>query len=224
MEKQGILYIVAIHIGNLKDITLRAIDILKTVNGIICEEKRQGSTLLTKLDIIGHELITLNEHNEKLQVPIIIKRLLNKESFALISDCGTPVFADPGYLLINQAVTMSIPVTPIPGPSSLTAALSILDFKLVNFYFRGFLPRNNDQRLSELSRLRNTSEPIILMDAPYRLKALLEDIIRVFGRYKKITLACDLTLAEEKIYRGHVEEIFHKIDNKKAEFILIIHD
>src|SRR5512142_1936519 len=126
MITKGHLYIVATPIGNPRDITLRALDVLQEVDAVICEEYREGSTLLKKLGI-SKEVIEINEHNETDQAPQVLQRLLLQQSMALISDCGTPVFADPGATLIKLVVDSGVPVVPIPGPSSLMATLSILD-------------------------------------------------------------------------------------------------
>jgi 16S rRNA (cytidine1402-2'-O)-methyltransferase len=224
MVSPGRLYIVATPIGNARDITLRALDILRSADAIICEEWRQGSTLLKKLDIPDKELITLNEHNEQVQVPGIVSRILTENlSLALISDCGTPVFADPGHALIRHASEYNITITPIPGASSLMAALSLLDFKLEKFIFGGFLPRNSESRRKELHHLRKQNMPIILMDTPYRMPKVLENVATHFGKNAQITLACDLSLRSETIYRGTIGEISKQAGKRKAEFILIIH-
>jgi 16S rRNA (cytidine1402-2'-O)-methyltransferase len=222
MGQTGELFIVATPIGNPADITLRALDVLKSVDAIICEEVRQGSTLLKKLKIEPKELIALNEHNEPEQAADIILRLFNKQNLALISDCGTPVFADPGHYLVQQAVEAGIPVIPIPGPSSLMAALSVLEFNIPRFIFGGFLPREADLRRRELHRLRGLGIPVILMDTPYRLESLLDDVSKTFGKGQPVTLACDLTLVTEKIYRGSISEVRQQVGKKKAEFILVI--
>ena len=133
MKKSGKLYIVATPIGNWDDITIRAKNILDSIDILICEEFKVGSTLLKKLSIPKKELITLNEHNEENQIDLIIQQLFEGKNLALISDCGTPVFADPGHLLINQATQLGIEIIPIPGASSLMATLSVLDFKLDRF-------------------------------------------------------------------------------------------
>jgi len=220
----GTLYIVATPIGNPEDITLRAIKVLQSVNAVLCEEYKQGSRIMKSLGVSPQEIIPVNEHNEKEQIPIIIERLLQQgHSFALVSDCGTPVFSDPGYLLIDQVSKLGIPVIPIPGPSSLMAALSILDVNLPQFIFGGFLPRQPDIRRRELSRLKKFNMPIILMDTPYRLQQLMDDIQKIFGPTQRITLTCDLTLPNEKIFRGNVSEIKKQVINKKCEFIIIIH-
>jgi 16S rRNA (cytidine1402-2'-O)-methyltransferase len=225
LNKIGCLYIVATPIGNLDDITLRAIKVLQNADAVICEEFRQGSTLLKKLNISGKELLNLNEHNEEEnQVSEILQRLLKGQNLALVSDCGTPVFADPGHQLVFEASQFQIPVIPIPGASSLMATLSILDFKLNQFYFAGFLPREKADRAHVLAGLRNMTVPVVLMDTPYRLSKLLEEAAKTFGKNRRITLAMNLTLDNEKILRGSFADIIPQINSKKAEFILVVHN
>jgi len=221
--KTGRLFIVATPIGNPRDITMRAVDVLGEVDAIICEERRAGTTLLKKIGVLPKEIILLNEHNETAQVTEIITRLCKGQDLALISDCGTPVFSDPGHMLINQVAQATIPVIPIPGVSSLSAALSILDFKLEKFIYAGFLSRDAQVRRTELQKLRGMRLPVILMDTPYRLAILLEDVERIFGKEHRATLACDLTLPAESIYRDHIGAIRRMIGQRKAEFILILH-
>ena len=217
------LYIVATPIGHPKDITLRALDVLERVDHIVCEEIRLGSTFLKKIGLQRDELFTLNEHNEREIAPEMVNRLLMGQSLALISDGGTPVFSDPGSFLIRLASEAGVAVIPLPGASSLMAALSILDFKLENFYFAGFLSPKNEIRKNEFARLKTHNTPIILMDTPYRLVRTLEEVQQTFGGNQKITLACDLTLKTEAVYRGSVSEVLKNLGKKKAEFIMILH-
>ena len=223
MDKTGKLYIVATPIGNPRDITLRALDILKSVDGIICEERREGSTLLKRLDVPEKPLIPLNEHNEAEATADLVIRMFKGESFALISDAGTPVFADPGAYLIQEASLNGLQVVPIPGPSSLMAILSVLDIKLDKFIFGGFLPRVPDQRRQELTRLRGLRLPVVLMDTPYRLAALLDDVEKTFGKGQRLTLGFDLTLDSEIILRGTPAEFKKALGPRKGEFMLIVH-
>jgi 16S rRNA (cytidine1402-2'-O)-methyltransferase len=224
MKKFGKLFIVATSIGNWEDITLRAINILKNVDILVCEEFRFGSTLLKKLAIPAKELIDLNEHNEKDQVGLIIQKLIDGFNIALVSDCGTPVFADPGHELINQATQMEIEVIPIPGASSLMATLSVLDFKLDRFYFAGFLPREKEERKNVLNSLRSIDVPILLMDTPYRLQKLLEEISQTFGKNRRVTLGLNITLENERFLRGSISEVIKQLNVKKAEFVLVVHE
>lgn len=225
MPSKPKLSIVAIPIGHPDDITLRAIETLRQADAIICEEIKEASTLLKRLEITGKELISLNEHNEIELVPTLLMRLVQtNEHMALISDCGTPVFSDPGSALIGQAANYGIKVTPVPGASSLMAALSVLGFKPDRFVYGGFLPRDADVRRRELMRLRGLRMTVVLMDTPYRMAALLDDVARTFGKGAQVTLACDLTLPKETIYRGTAGEVKQQAGQRKAEFILIIHN
>jgi 16S rRNA (cytidine1402-2'-O)-methyltransferase len=217
----GKLYIVATPIGHPKDITLRALEILKQVDAIICEEYRQGSRLLNQLSI-EKELVTLNEHNEAQEAPNLVKRLLGGESLAIISDAGTPVFADPGQHLLTLLYQAHIPVTPIPGPASLMAALSLCDFSIDHFFFAGFPPRKSPQREGFLEKFSHETVPVVLMDTPYRMTKLLQEVQFVFGKEQQILLACDLTLKKEMILRGRVGDILLKVAGQKREFILIV--
>jgi len=218
---EGCLYVVATHIGNEKDITLRALEILRQVDGVICEEQREGSTLLKKLGVAA-PILLLNEHNEDTQAIEIMMRLQKGERLALISDCGTPVFADPGVMLLNMLAESSVPVIPIPGPSSLMAALSVCDFDIKQFIYGGFLSPKEDRRRAELEHWRGLNLPLVLMDTPYRLTSLLNDVAQVFGKGAYINLACDLSLPGERIYRGTVEEVLTRANGKKAEFVLLV--
>ncbi|RPJ42731.1 MAG: 16S rRNA (cytidine(1402)-2'-O)-methyltransferase [Chloroflexi bacterium] len=222
MVEKGCLYVVATPIGNPRDITLRALDVLQEVDAVICEEYRAGSTLLKKLGI-QKEILEVNEHNELSQAPLVVERLREGQSLALISDCGTPVFADPGATLIHLLVEQGIPVVPIPGASSLMATLSVLDVKLDRFIYAGFLPRDRAERKKALKHLRAARFPIILMDAPYRLAALLGDLAEVYGGGILITLAMDLTLPGETIFRGTIAAATRSLGQRKGEFVLIVH-
>lgn len=222
MKKFGTLYVVATPIGNEGDITQRAIETLKIVNAVVCEEAKPGSTLLKKLGIEGKEIALLNEHNEEEVAANLLVRLLNGESLAIISDCGTPVFADPGAYLIQLASSSGVTVSPIPGASSLMGALSVLDFKMGRFVFAGFLSRDPEKRRSELTRYRTLRIPVVLMDTPYRLGALLDDVIKVFGKNIWVTVAYDLTLPTETIYRGEAEYVRKQIGPRKGEFVMVV--
>lgn len=219
----GILYIVATPIGNPKDITFRAVEILKSADHILCEERRVGSTLLKQLDIPQKLLIELNEHNEDSLAQELVMILAQGENMALISDCGTPAFADPGALLIQFAMEAGIQVVPVPGTSSLMTLLSVSPLKVDEFYFVGFLPRKEEQRHRKLTELRKLRVPIVLMDTPYRLERTLQDIQKTFGKNKIITIGMNLTLPKEKILHDSVSTILAMVRGQKAEFILIIH-
>jgi 16S rRNA (cytidine1402-2'-O)-methyltransferase len=217
----GKLYIVATPIGNPRDITLRALEILKQVDAIICEEYRQGSRILHQIGV-ENDLITLNEHNEMEEAPQILMRLTNGETMAIISDAGTPVFADPGQYLLTLLYQAGIPVSPIPGPASLMAALSLCDFPIDRFVFAGFPPRKSQHREGFLAKYKAEHIPVILMDTPYRLTKLLIEVQSVFGKHQDVLLACDLTLKKEAIFRGRIADVLTKVSGQKREFLLIL--
>lgn len=219
----GTLYVVATPIGNPKDITFRAVEILKMVDRILCEERRVGSTLLKQWDIPPKTLMELNEHNEDALAQELILALAQGEDMALISDCGTPAFADPGVLLIQFAMEAGIRVVPVPGASSLMTLFSALPQKVDEFYFAGFLPRKEDERRRTLTELRKLRVPLVLMDTPYRLERTLQDIQKTFGKNRIITIGLNLTLPREAILHDTVSAILSKVRGQKAEFILIVH-
>lgn len=217
----GKLYVVATPIGNGGDITLRAIEVIGSVDAVICEERKEGSKLLRQLGL-QKPLIELNEHNENDIIQDILIELINGKSYALISDGGTPLFNDPGRQLIKLIHDGGIPVSPVPGVASLTAAISICPFDLDQFLFLGFLPPKTDARERALSRHTSVDLPIILMDTPYRMGKLLSEISQAFGKNQTIFLACDLTLPTEALYLGSVQDVLAQVKNRKAEFILIL--
>lgn len=218
----GILFIVATPIGNVQDITLRAIETLRSVDAVICEERKDGSRLLKQLQIMDKPLIELNEHNESDMIQQILIELMIGKNMALISDCGTPVFSDPGKQLLKLMAEMRIKVVPIPGASSLMAALSLCPFDMETFTFLGFLPPKTEHRSAVLKKYKSSDSPIILMDTPYRLTKLLDEVSKTFGRQQQIFLALDLTLPSEATYIGTVQDIAARIQARKAEFILIL--
>lgn len=221
----GKLYIVSTPIGSYEDITLRAIRILKEVDLIICEEFKEARRLLSHLNI-NKELFSINEHNENENADEIIMKLVDGKSAALISDCGTPLFSDPGHLLVQLAVQNRIQVIPVPGTSSLLAALVGSGINFEKFYYYGWLSPKKDIRKKQLLELKKRKEVIILLDTPYRLKTLLEDIYKILGKNTPIVLAYELTKPKEKFYRGSCEEILRTAikENLKGEFVIIVNN
>jgi len=193
-NKPGKLYIVATPIGNLKDITLRALEVLKESDAVICEEYRYGSRFLNRLDI-ENDLIELNEHNEQVEAQSLLLRLIEGQTLAIISDAGTPVFADPGQHLLELAYQYGIHVSPIPGPGSLMAALSLCDFPIDQFIFAGFPPQKTQFRERFLTSYKNMTIPVILMDTPYRMSKLLVEVKQVFGKNQDVLLISGGALA-----------------------------
>jgi 16S rRNA (cytidine1402-2'-O)-methyltransferase len=223
MDKK--LYIVSTPIGNFDDITLRALKILKEVDFIICEEFKEGRRLLSHYKI-EKELIALNEHNEEEVVNDIVLKILNGEKAALISDCGTPLFSDPGHLLADVCISQKIDLIPVPGANSLLPALigSGLDFE--KFFYYGWLSPKKDIRRRELYKLKSMNYVIVILDTPYRLKTLLKDIVKVLGKNIPVVLAFELTKKEERFYRGTAGEILKTAEEKnlKGEFVLLVNN
>ena len=216
------LYLVSTPIGNYEDITLRALRILKECDFIICEEFKEARRLLAYYKI-EKEFFSVNEHNENENANELILKLLEGKSAALISDCGTPLFSDPGHLIVDLALQNRIEVIPVPGVSSLLTALvgSGLDFE--KFYYYGWLSPKKDVRRKQLLDLRKRRETIVLMDTPYRLKTLMEDVVKLLGSNIPCVLAFELTKEEEKFYRGNAGNILSIVEkeNLKGEFVLI---
>ncbi len=219
----GTLYLVATPIGNYEDFTLRAIRILKEVDLVVFEERKEGAKLLRHLGI-EKPVDSINEHNELAASQIIIGHLREGKNVALISDAGTPVFSDPGSELVKKAVRANIRIVPIPGASSLMPALSVSGFNIDRFSFYGFLSPKRERRVRELQQLKKESNTIVLMDTPYRLTQLVRDIADVFGTTRKVCVAFDLTLPTEEILHGTAPQLYQQFlaSGKKGEFVLMI--
>lgn len=218
----GNLYIVSTPIGNYQDITIRAVNILKDSDEIICEELKPARRFLSEINI-QKDLRQINEHNEKEETPEIINLLKSGKNLALISDCGTPLFSDPGLYLVQNAINAGIKIIPVPGANSLLPALVSSGFNLKNFYYYGWLSAKKDERKAELKKLKNIKELIVVMETPYRLQRIIDDFLSEFGNDMQICLAYKLTMPEENIFRGTISDI-KKVINKmelKGEFVLI---
>ncbi|MFH0992547.1 MAG: 16S rRNA (cytidine(1402)-2'-O)-methyltransferase [bacterium] len=219
----GTLYLVATPIGNLEDITFRALRVLKTIDLVVYEEKKEGSRLLRHFDI-EKPVECLNEHNEEESSQIILEELKRGKSIALISDAGTPVFSDPGQLLVQKAIKTGIRIVPVPGASSLLPALIVSGFEIDEFVFQGFLSPKKEKRIAQLHGLRRESRTVVLMDAPYRLTQLIRDIAEVFGESRRLCVAFDITLPTEKIYYGTGPTLFKEFSRSKmkGEFVVVL--
>ena len=222
MSSKSKIYVVATPIGNKDDITLRALKVLKEVDFVICEEYKPGSRVLKAYDI-KKPLEQLNEHNEKEQSKVLLDRLLiNGESAALISDAGTPLFADPGNTLIWQCHQNGIPVIPVPGASSIMTALMGCGLAVDKFLYYGFLPANTEKRLEALKKVP-THLNVIFLEAPYRLKQLLRDFRRSLGDNRQAIIAYKLTQPEEKFFWGNLKELnIQTADLPKGEFVFVL--
>lgn len=217
------LYIVSIPIGHPDDITLRALKTLEEADFLICEELKNGRKLLKQLKI-QKELFCLNEHNEQTDVDSFIQLLLKGKTGALFSDCGTPLFADPGAYLVKRCNELGIKVIPIPGASSLLAALVMIGDPLKQFHYAGFLPRDSADRRKELKRLSGFNCPVVIYDTPYRLKALLLDIKAELPSNRELSIAFSITQPDEKYIEGTIVEVIKSFGESypKKEFVLVL--
>ncbi len=218
----GTLYIVATPIGNLEDITLRAIRTLKEVDIIAAEDTRHTQTLLKHFSI-NTPLTSYHEHNERARTGQLVARLERDESVALVSDAGTPGISDPGYRLVLEAIRRGIRVVPIPGPSALIAALSASGLSTAGFNFRGFLPARKRERRSKLQELRLERYSIVVYETPHRLKESLDDIREIFGD-RRMVMGREITKLHEEFLRGRISEVIAEVSRReiRGEVTLII--
>ena len=219
MEK-GILYLVATPIGNLEDITLRAIKVLKEVDLIAAEDTRQTLKLLNHLEI-SKPLISYHRHNEEVKTDLLIKKLEDGENIAIVTDAGTPAISDPGEEIVKEAVKNDIKVIPIPGACALINALIASGLDTKEFSFYAFLPLNKKLRKEKLEEIKNDGKTAIIYEAPHRLISTLNEIKELFGN-RNIVVAKELTKIHETFIRGKIEDVLEKIENPKGEYIIVI--
>lgn len=220
----GTLYLVATPIGNYDDITFRAINVLKLVDVVVIEERKEGLRLLAHYGIPEKVVENLNEHNEAAASFHILEHLKQGRNVALISDAGTPVFSDPGQILVRKAIDLNIGVVPIPGASSLMPALTVCGFAIDQFLFYGFLSPKTPRRISELRQLRTEKRTMVFMEAPYRLVPLLRDLAEVFENDRRVCIAFNLTMPDEQLFRGTSRELYRSFEKKgmKGEFVVVV--
>lgn len=216
----GILYLVATPIGNLEDITFRAIRILKEVDLIAAEDTRQTLKLLNYYNI-SKPLISYHRHNEEIKVEGLIKELKEGKCIALVSDAGTPVISDPGEIIVKKAIKEGIQIVPIPGACALISAIisSGLDTKEFSFY--GFLSMNKKIRKDKLQQIKRENKTIILYEAPHKLKTTLKDLKEVIEN-RQVIIAREITKIHEEFIRGSIKEILEQYTEPKGEHIILI--
>lgn len=217
---KGTLYIVATPIGNLEDITLRALRILKEVDLIAAEDTRQTLKLLNHFEI-SKPLISYHRHNEDTKSNILIEKLKDGQNIALVSDAGTPGICDPGEDIIKKCIEEKLLIIPIPGPCAMINALIGSGINTKEFCFLGFLPLNKKSRKEKLEEIKNTNKTIILYEAPHKMKNTLCDMKDILQN-RKIVLAREITKIHEEFIRGDVNYLLEIIDNIKGEMILVI--
>jgi len=214
----GMLYLVATPIGNLEDITLRALRVLKEVDLIACEDTRHTRKLLAHYQI-SKPTVSYHEHNEAERGAELIKKLEAGSNIALVSDAGTPLISDPGFRLVRDAIDRNIEVVPIPGPSAFVAALSASGLPASEFTFVGFLPAKSSARLQRLKELAHIKSMLVLYEAPHRIKETIADALAALGD-RDCVLARELTKIHERFERAPLSEI--EIPEARGEMVLII--
>ena len=220
------LYIVATPLGNLEDITLRALRILSQADVVAAEDTRHSRCLLAHHGI-ECRLVALHEHNEEKQAARLVERLLAGESVALISDAGTPLLSDPGYRLISLAIDNGVPVVPVPGASAVTAALSVAGLPTDRFAFEGFLPPKQGARLRRLQALAAEQRSLVFFESSHRIAAFLADLEAAFGGERRVAVCRELTKQFETVLRGSVEAVRQTVESdgnqRKGEFVVVVH-
>jgi 16S rRNA (cytidine1402-2'-O)-methyltransferase len=225
IAQPGHLYVVATPIGNLRDITLRALDILKSVDLIAAEDTRTSAVLLSAHGIDAH-LMACHEHNEKTAAEKLVARLQAGDSVAYLSDAGTPGISDPGAWLVRRARQAGLPVVPLPGPSAATAAVSVAGLEDGHWLFYGFLPAKAGQRRKALELLKDLPFPVIFYEAPHRLDETLVDLAGIFGPGRRLFLARELSKRFESFHECTLTEAVPWLEGdanrRRGEFVLIV--
>ena len=225
MNQFGILYIVGTPIGNLEDISMRAVRILKEVDEVAAEDTRHSRKLLDRCGI-ATRLTSHHQHNQAKTSARFIERLKSGENIALITDAGTPLVSDPGATLVQRAQQHGIRVVPIPGPSALTSALSVCGLDIGKFHFEGFLPARSGARVARLDQLAKLDSGLVFFETPHRITESVKDMVAAFGDDRSACIAREMTKLHESIQTGKLGELAGKIINNpqhcKGEFVVII--
>jgi 16S rRNA (cytidine1402-2'-O)-methyltransferase len=219
----GKLFVVATPIGNLEDITLRAIRTLKEADLIACEDTRRTQTLLERY-AIRTNLMSYHEHNEMTRAPELVLLMEEGSKIALVSDAGVPLISDPGHRLVKLAIRHNIPVVPVPGPSAFVASLAVAGLPLDQFRFVGFLPRKKTARRNSLRAIQDATETLVFYEAPHRMIEMLEDLLKTVGD-RPLVVAREVTKIHEEFLRGTVSEILAVLKSRptvKGEFTVLV--
>jgi 16S rRNA (cytidine1402-2'-O)-methyltransferase len=218
------LYLVASPIGNLEDITLRALRILKEVDLIACEDTRQTQKLLNRHGITSRT-ISYHEHNEMTRAPELVKQLQEGTSVALVTDAGMPGISDPGFRLISLAIRHHVPVVPIPGASAFLASLVASGLPTDSFRFSGFLPAKRGERRAALEAIKDSPRTQVFYEAPHRIVEALSDVVEVLGEARHVVIAREITKLHEEFLRGRAREVLETLKSRevvKGEITLLI--
>lgn len=214
------LYLIPTPIGNLDDITLRSLKLLKEVDAILCEDTRVTGSLLKKYDI-KKKLISCHEHNEEQVKYEVVKLLKSGQNLGLVTDQGSPIISDPGFRVVEEVIKNGMNVIGLPGATAFVPALISSGISPSKFLFYGFLNSKQSKQCQELTSLKYLPYTIIFYEAPHRIKSTLENMLEVFGN-RKICLARELSKIYEELYRGNIEDVLKEIDNIKGEIVLIV--
>jgi len=218
----GNLYLVPVPIGNLKDITLRALEVLKKVEVIAAEDTRITRSLLSHYQIKSGRLISLHKYNEKKRIPEILELLEQGNDIAVVSDAGSPGISDPASLLVQEAIEHQINIIPLPGATAIIPALTASGFNTDNFLFLGFLPLINKHRKEKLNLVNNSVHTVILYEAPHRIKKTLTELSEYIDN-RRICIAREITKIYEEFIRGSIQDIITQFNIKeKGEFVIVI--
>jgi len=225
-KTSGVLYVVATPIGNLLDITRRALEILQSVSLVAAEDTRHSRKLLAHYGI-GTPMLALHEHNERTVTAGLLHRLEAGADIALVSDAGTPLISDPGFHLVRSVRQAGLRVVPVPGPSALTAALSVAGLPTDRFIFEGFLPAKQTARRQRLQELQDATATLVFYESSHRILSSLGDMLALFGADREATLARELTKTFETIRQANLAELHAWVtadsDQQKGEFVILVH-
>lgn len=218
----GTLYVVATPIGNLDDLSFRAVRVLREVKVIACEDTRHTRLLLQR-HAIATPLVSYHEHNEKTRTPELVRRLQAGDAVALVSDAGTPLLSDPGYVLIREAIAAGVPVVPIPGPSAITTALSVAGLPTDRFVFLGFLPRKASERRRALDAVATIPWTLVIFEAPTRAQATLQQLRATLGD-RPAAIIREATKHFEEVLRGSLAEVLRQVQTRslRGEVTLLV--
>jgi 16S rRNA (cytidine1402-2'-O)-methyltransferase len=219
----GTLYVVATPIGNLEDITLRALRVLGSVDLIAAEDTRQTRKLLTHHGI-SRPLVSFHEHNQQRQALRLLAMLQEGRSIALVTDAGTPGISDPGYALLHALLPHAVPIVPIPGPAAVITALSVAGLPMDRFVFEGFLPPKGGKRRQRLEALSQEPRTIVLYESPYRVLRLLQEIATHLGAERQVVVTRELTKRFEEIRRGTASAVLEALQEQpvRGEYTVLI--
>jgi len=222
---KGILHLVSTPIGNLQDITLRALEVLRESDLILAEDTRTTRKLLTYHQIKGKKLLSFYSYNAKSRIPQVIRYLKEGQALALVSEAGTPGISDPGYMLVKRAIEEGIEVKPIPGASAFLSALTISGLSTQEFHFGGFLPSTGKMRRRKLKKLKDCHATLIFYVSPHRVEKSLLDIKEILGD-RPMTLAREITKVFEEVIRGKISEVLKVLadnpEKRRGEMVAVI--